>query len=74
MNIKTSNIWKAWISTWFGLLIPVVTTAVTKIIDGSINWHDVKISLLGTLLFSITDLFKEVSVSLNDKANGKNSK
>ena len=74
MNIKTSNIWKAWITTVIGLFIPIITTAGTKIIDGSINWHDVKLSLIGTGVLALTDLLSEVKKSLNDKADETNSK
>ena len=65
MNIKTSNIWKAWATTVIGLFIPVITTIGTKALNGSVNWHDVKLSLIGTSILAITDLLSEVKRNLN---------
>lgn len=70
MNLK--NIFKAWISTFIGLLIPVLTMIATNVQDGSIDWHKVGISFLATAILGLTDLLNEVKTSLNDKADKLN--
>lgn len=57
---RVTNIWKAWISTTIGLFIPVLTGIATKIMNGTIDWQYVKLSLIGTLVLALTDLLQEV--------------
>ena len=63
--MKFSNIWKAWISTVVGLLIPIFSGVATSLIEGSIDWSAVKTSLIATGLLAVTDLLKELSKNIN---------
>lgn len=66
--MKLDNIWKAWISTLLGLLIPVITGIVTMVSSGNgVDWKAVKMSLIATGLLALTDLFKEIQTKLNEK-------
>ncbi|MGH7239188.1 MAG: hypothetical protein ACREHG_03870, partial [Candidatus Saccharimonadales bacterium] len=55
---RVKNIWRAWLSTTIGLFIPVLTGIATKIMDGTIDWQSVKLSLIGTLILALTDLLQ----------------
>lgn len=68
---RVSNIWKAWLSTSIGLFIPVLTAIATKIMNGSIDWKYIKLSLIGTLVLAVTDLLQEVKERM-DKNRTKN--
>ncbi|UAY55371.1 hypothetical protein [Arachidicoccus terrestris] len=68
---RVSNIWKAWLSTSIGLFIPVLTAIATKIMNGSIDWKYIKLSLIGTLVLAVTDLLHEVKERM-DKNRTKN--
>lgn len=68
---RVSNIWKAWLSTSIGLFIPVLTAIATKMMDGSIDWKYIKLSLIGTLVLAVTDLLQEVKDRM-DKNRTKN--
>jgi 1,4-dihydroxy-2-naphthoate octaprenyltransferase len=54
-----SNILKAWVSTFIGLLIPIITGIATTITDGHVDWKKVLYSLIATALLALTDVLKE---------------
>ena len=64
--MKFSNIWKAWLSTLIGLLIPIFTGIATQVITGSIDWTAVKTSLIATAILAVTDLLKELTKGLEE--------
>lgn len=64
---RVRNIWQAWLSTTIGLFIPVLTGIATKIMDGTIDWQYVKLSLIGTLILALTDLLQKVQKRLDAK-------
>ncbi|MGF7233329.1 hypothetical protein [Arachidicoccus sp.] len=57
---RVSNIWRAWLSTTIGLLIPVLTGIASRIMNGTIDWNYVKMSLIATAILALTDLLQEV--------------
>lgn len=57
--MKLSNILKAWLSTFIGLLIPIITGVATTITSGHVDWESVGYSLIATALFALTDVLKE---------------
>lgn len=64
---KVRNIWQAWLSTTIGLLIPVLTGIASKIMDGTIDWHYVKLSLIATVVLALTDLLQEVKKRMDER-------
>jgi hypothetical protein len=60
MNKIILNVFKAWVSTSIGILVPVVTGLITDIAQGQINWNAVKASLIPAFLLIVTDLLKEI--------------
>lgn len=59
-NIKLSNLWKAWLSTLIGLLIPVITGALTSWVTGSVDWAAVKASAIPAIILAFTSTMKQV--------------
>jgi hypothetical protein len=57
MNFK--NILKAWVSTFIGLIIPVITGIATTITTGHVDWKSVGYSFIATALLALTDVLKE---------------
>ncbi len=66
--MKFSNIWKAWLSTLVGLLIPIVTGIATQLVSGSVDWTAVKTSLIATAGLALTDLLKELNKTITPQA------
>jgi hypothetical protein len=66
--MKLSNIWKAWLSSLLGLLIPIITLCVSDLFTGSINWTAVKASLAPALALLVTDILKEIQNEITPKA------
>lgn len=60
MKISRKHILKAWISSLLGLLITVIPTVADVIIDGAVHWKKTGLLLSGTVILSLTDLFKEI--------------
>jgi 1,4-dihydroxy-2-naphthoate octaprenyltransferase len=58
--MKFSNIWKAMGTTLIGALVPIITGAMTAMINGSIDWTAVKASLIPAILLALTDALKEI--------------
>lgn len=66
--MKFSNIWKAWLSTLVGLLIPIVTGVATQLVTGTVDWTAVKTSLIATAGLAFTDLLKELNKTITPEA------
>lgn len=58
--MKLSNLWKAWVSSLIGALIPILTGLLTSVINGNVDWTSVKISLAPALALVFTDILKEL--------------
>jgi hypothetical protein len=58
--MKLSNIWKAWLSSLIGAFIPIFTGLLTSVINGTVDWTSVKISLAPALVLVFTDILKEL--------------
>jgi hypothetical protein len=59
------NIWKAWVTSLIGALIPLITGIVTELLNGSIDWTAVKTSLAPALILIFTDILKEIQNEVN---------
>lgn len=63
--MKFSNIWKAYLSSFIGAVIPIITAIASDAITGTINWTAVKASLAPAVVLFITDLLNEAKNELN---------
>lgn len=63
--IKLSNIWKAYLSSFIGAVIPIITGVVSDLITGHVDWHAVKVSLAPAVVLFITDLLNEAKNELS---------
>lgn len=62
--MKVSNIWKAWLSTLIGVLIPVLTAVGTSAATGKVNWEIVTAVGVPAFILAVTDILKELQKSL----------
>ena len=67
--MKLQNIWKAWVSSLIGALIPIVTGIITQAVTGHIDWVSVKTSLAPALVLIFTDILKEIENEIKPPNN-----